>query len=92
MISEGLVYQDTFDPADSSLNKVVSDSASCLNGQFRLQTFLLINTKYILVMAAIGSETRGPFSILTVGEGNASFTRLSESDSYTVFIRGRHVL
>lgn len=86
MISGGFLYQGTFDPTDLSLNKVASDLASCLNGQFRLQAFLLTNTTYILVLSAILRDTRGPFSILTVGEGNASFTRLSELDSCPVFI------
>jgi hypothetical protein len=76
----GFLYRDAFDPIDPSFNQIESNSGSCGNGQFRLQTLLQKNISYILVVTPLEANNVGPFSIVTIGAGSISFTRLSKFD------------
>lgn len=80
MATSGYLYRDTFDALDPSLNQIASDYDSCGNEQFQFRHLLQRSSKYILVMASSYVDTKGTISVVTIGGGNATFTRLSRFD------------
>ena len=75
----GFLYRDVFDVIDPSLNLTERDSVGCGNGQFRLQTHLQTNITYILVVTPLDAERLVQFSLVPVGAGTLTFTRLDFS-------------
>ena len=73
----GTLYQDEFDSIDPSRNVIAAEDNRCANAQFRLETFLETNITYILVVATCWNDI-GQYSIVSLGEGPLSFTRLGK--------------
>ncbi|CAF4231471.1 unnamed protein product [Rotaria socialis] len=71
----GYIYENSFDPSDSSLNLLVEDDNSGDNEQFQLSAFLQPSTIYILVATTSYPYVMGTFSIIATGSHLASLTR-----------------
>ncbi|CAF3404586.1 unnamed protein product [Rotaria socialis] len=70
----GYIYENSFDPSDSSLNLLVEDDNSGDNEQFQLSAFLQPSTIYILVATTSYPYVMGTFSIIATGSHLASLT------------------
>lgn len=72
------INEDYFKPmisTDIFLSQIVRGHR---NEQFELQTTLLINTKYILVVTTFNPNVTGMFSVIATGPSSVNFSRISE--------------
>jgi hypothetical protein len=74
MDTYGYLYNDTFDPASPSKNRMSSDDDGCGNRQFWLQAHLQRNITYILVVTTYNQNTLGSFSMLALGGASVTIT------------------
>ncbi len=74
----GHIYNNSFDPCDSSLNLISEDDESGGHSQFQLTISLQTNTTYILVVTTYYPSVTGNFSILVSGPNNVDLNSISE--------------
>ena len=73
----GYLYENSFDPFDTSLNLLMEDDNSGDNEQFKLTAFLQPSTIYVLVVTTFSPHVMGKFSIIASGTSFISLTRVS---------------
>jgi hypothetical protein len=73
----GYLYDNIFDPSDTSLNLLVEDDNSGNNEQFKLTAFLQPPSIYVLVVTTFSPHVMGKFSIIATGASIISLTRVS---------------
>ncbi len=74
----GFIYKDYFNPVAPTANFLPVSVLDYDGDQFELQTSLLINTKYILVMTTFYPKVTGVFSVIANGPNSVTFDRISE--------------
>jgi hypothetical protein len=72
------IYEDYFKPVIPTDNLFSQIGRDYRGGHFELQTPLLINTKYILVVTTFNPNVTGVFSVIVTGPNSVNFNRVSE--------------
>lgn len=72
------INEDYFKPMISTDSFLLQIARSHRNKQFKLETTLLINTKYILVVTTFNPNVTGMFSVIATGPSSVNFSRISE--------------
>jgi hypothetical protein len=78
----GYIYQDYFKPVIPTDNLFSQIGRAHRDDLFELQTSLLINTKYILVVTTFNPNVTGVFSVVLTGSNIVNFNRISEYLSF----------
>lgn len=74
----GYLYRDTFNPYDPNHNRLLENDETCGMGQLLLNSLLLSNTTYILVVTTDIPRRTGAFMIQAFGAANITFNRIGE--------------
>ena len=74
----GYLYRDTFNPFDPNRNRLSENDQTCGTGQLLLNSLLLSNTTYILVVTTNIPRRTGAFMIQAFGAANITFNRIGE--------------
>jgi hypothetical protein len=77
MDTYGYLYENSFDPSDTSLNLLMEDDNSRNNEQFKLTVFAQPSSIYVLVVSTFSPHVMGKFSIRASGASPSSLTRIS---------------
>ena len=80
----GYLYRDTFNPFDANRNRLLENDATCGTGELLLNSFLLSNTTYILVVTTDIPRRTGAFMIQVFGAANITFSRIGEFVEYSL--------
>ncbi|CAF0936812.1 unnamed protein product [Adineta ricciae] len=72
----GYIYRDDFNPFNPAVNLFLQNYQSYHNHQFKFQTYLQINTTYILVVSTSNPNVTGMFAVLAVGPHRINFNPL----------------
>jgi len=75
---DATIYNNNFDPFNPDTNAFSKDHGSCGDGQFKLDTTLLVNAVYILVVTTVSPNMRGHFSVFVSGSSNVSLSHIGE--------------
>lgn len=76
--TDGFIYKDYFNPVTPTAQFLSGSGRGYHGDQFELQTSLLINTKYILVVTTSNPNVTGAFSVIANGSNSVTFNRISE--------------
>lgn len=74
----GYICEDYFKPVTPSDNLFLEIGRGRRDGQFEVQTSLLIDTIYILAVSTLEPNVTGVFSVMATGPNTVNFTRISE--------------
>ena len=74
----GQDYKDQFNPLFPMHDLFAEDGRTYRDGHFELQTSLLNNTKYILVVTTFHQNITGTLSVLVTGPNSVNLNRISE--------------
>ncbi|CAF1193465.1 unnamed protein product [Adineta steineri] len=75
----GYISEDYFKPIIPTENSFSHIGPFYANNQFKLETSLLINTKYILVVTTLNPNITGNFSVIATGPNHVIFNRINVS-------------
>ncbi|UJR18100.1 hypothetical protein I4U23_005000 [Adineta vaga] len=75
----GVLYNNTFNPADPDRNQLSSDDQTGGNDQFLLANILQAMTTYILVVTTYYDGVTGDFSLVGEGPDSISFSPINSS-------------
>jgi hypothetical protein len=73
----GYIYENSFDPSDTSLNLLTEDDNSGSDDQFKLKAFLRPSIIYVLVVTTFAPHVTGKLSIIASGTSFISLNRVS---------------
>jgi hypothetical protein len=76
----GYLYENSFDPIDTSLNLLMEDDNSGNYEQFKLTAFLQPSTIYVLIVTTFSPRVMGKFSIIASGTSLISLTKGKKAD------------
>jgi hypothetical protein len=79
----GYLYENSFDPFDTSLNLLMEDDNSGSNDQFKLTAFLRPSTIYVLIVTTFSPHVMGKFSIIVSGTSIITLTCVSYHQTTT---------
>jgi hypothetical protein len=79
----GFLYDDTFNPSNSSWNLYKSGDDEGGNRQFKLTVYLDAGVPYTLVVSTYESSITGPFSVVATGPGNVQYTPMDSTVTIT---------
>jgi hypothetical protein len=84
--THGYIYKDNFNPINPTINILLQNDRHYRgrDDQFEFQTYLLINTTYILVVTTFDPGVTGVFSVLVTGPNSVSFNYIGECVLYFV--------
>ena len=74
----GYLYQDTFNPLDSSRNLLVENDDECGKDGLWLNSSLSFNASYVLIVTTRVPGHTGAFVIQVFGPAEITFSRISE--------------
>ncbi|CAF4326758.1 unnamed protein product, partial [Adineta steineri] len=74
----GYIYQDYFKPIIPTDNSFSHIGPKYTDNQFKFETSLLFNTKYILVVTTLNPNVTGNFSVIATGPNHVIFNRISK--------------
>jgi hypothetical protein len=80
----GFLYDDTFNPSNSSWNLFKNDDDSGGNTQFKLTAYLEAGVPYTLVVSTYGSIVTGSFSVVATGPGNVQYIPMDSTVTTTI--------
>ncbi|CAF3536877.1 unnamed protein product [Adineta steineri] len=75
----GYISEDYFKPSIPTGNLLSHIDPIYANNQFKLETSLLVNTKYILVVTTLYPNITGNFSVIATGPNHVIFNRINVS-------------
>ncbi|CAF3810862.1 unnamed protein product [Adineta steineri] len=80
----GYIYNDSLDPFNPSVNKILDNFMGCDAAGFQLTLNLVVNVKYILVVTTLYVDVTGSFSIIVSGPANTSIKRMINPDKCVI--------
>ena len=80
------LYQHQFNPINRYWNLLLGPDVRCEVIEKQLESHLMINTKYILIITAGGEETRDKFSITSSGPSQVIFNSMSELKDLKLYL------
>ena len=78
----GLLYEQHFNPYSHKKNLLHFSKHGCYAEQFRMHTFLPLNTTYILVISPSEKNRRTHFSIIVSGSENIIFKHIRKFEFF----------